>query len=122
MEEAAALAPADVEVPAAEGKPKRRPTRPKPAAKGAEVAPEPAAAGVAEEPKEIPAVPSPPGVEAPAEPATKPRKRTPRAKPGVAKALPVAADSGEAAPEPAAPKKRAPRRKAPAATEEEQEA
>jgi hypothetical protein len=60
--------------------------------------------------------------EAPAEPAIKPRKRTSRAKLGVAKALPAAADSGEAAPEPAAPKKRAPRRKAPAATKEEQEA
>ncbi|HXV19533.1 MAG TPA: Rne/Rng family ribonuclease [Desulfuromonadales bacterium] len=122
MEEAAASVPAGVELPAAEARPKRRPGRPKPAAKGAEAAPEAAAAGVAEVPKDTSAVSSLPSAESPAKPATKPRKRTPRAKPGAAEAPPAPADSGEGAPEPAAPKRRAPRRKAAETAKEEQEA
>jgi hypothetical protein len=63
-----------------------------------------------------------PSAESPAEPVTKPRKRTPRAKPGAAEAPPAPADSGEGPPEPAAPKRRTPRRKAAETAQEEQEA
>jgi ribonuclease E len=117
MEKAAASTPAGEELPAAEARSKRRPGRPKPAAKGVEAAPESAAANVAEMPRGIPAVASPPDTEAPTEPAAKPRKRTPRAKTAVAEAIPAETTPAEAAP----PKKRAPRRKAPAAAKEEQE-